>query len=195
MREFFSRLVGGGRSPEAPRELPRSSEIRREDSEILALREKKLRAELSAFIGEDVSDERFALAKKELAGNGDLPPLSAEEIRSKAQEIGRKFGWSPEAVPVLGAYEPMSDAYVEMGMRRKTFEEAFVRHLGRPAMPEDIAEARAIFENDPNIQQRWSQLIGEEVAQYARTVAEQLREPDNRQDLDGIDTRFGRAAK
>lgn len=195
MREFFSRLVGGGRSSEAPREIPRSSEIRREDSEILALREKRFRAELAAFTGENVSDERFAIAKKALAGNGDLPPLSAEEIRSKAQEIGRKFGWSPEAVPVVDAYEPMGDMYAGMGLRRKTFEEAFIRHLGRPVMPEDIAEARAIFENDPNIRQRWSQLIGEEVAQYARTVAEQLREPDNRQDLDGIDTRFGKAAK
>lgn len=179
MREFFGRFLGGGRSPEVPREVPPPQEARAEDP-YAALREKKFREALTALTGEEVSDERFELAKREISGGTkDLPPLTAEEMQIKARGVVEQFGWTPEAVPAeeVDEYEPMSDSYTGMGIRRKNFEEAFAQHLGRPVTQEDIDEARGIFESDSNIQKRWSQLIGEEVVAYAKRVAEILEDP------------------
>lgn len=194
MKELFGRFFGG-RSPEVPREVPPPQEARREDPGA-SLRENRFRTELTAFIGEEVSDERFELAKRKISGDsGVVPPLTGEEIRSKAREIAQEFGWTPEAVPADDGdtYELMSDSYEEMGTRRRAFEEAFIEHLGRPVTQGDIEEAREMFEGDSQIQERWPQLVGEEVAAYARRVAELLREPLLRADED--DTEERRAAK
>lgn len=177
MKEFFGRFLGGSRSPEVPRDVPPPQEVRGGDSEVVALREKKFRAELEAFLGRAFSQERFDIAKQKISSEtGVVPPLVAEEVRAKIAQIAQESGWVPEPI-LIERYEPMSDFYEAMGTRRRAFEEAFIEHLGRPVTQEDIDDARYFFEHDSDIKERWSTLVGEEVSAYARKVADIIRNP------------------
>ncbi len=154
---------------------PRSSEPGTGGAEMRALREGKFRDMLNALSDSVISDEAYQRVLKGSFDDGRLPELSGEEMRALAEKIAPALHeTSPAIIPER--YKPEDDVYEAMGSRRATFEKSFAANLGRPVTPEDMAMARALFAADTDIQNKWSTLVGEEVAHYARQTAETMRE-------------------
>lgn len=167
------------------------SEPRREDPEILALRERNLRKALETYLDRTATDEEFATVRAEMTGGDatrDLEPLTIEEMRGRVSRIWQQLGRVPEIVPV-------GDVYAPMGMRQGNFEASLAKALGRDLTDADLAEAREMFEHDEVIQKKWSTLVGEEVAKYARVIAKELLSERLRGEADDYEKRFGIASK
>lgn len=188
MMNFLERLLGRPPVSETPRV---ADEPRRENAEILALREMNLRKALDAYLERTATDEEFATARAEMTGGDatrDLEPLTMEEMRGRVSRIWQKLGRVPEAVPV-------GDVYAPMGNRQGNFEASLAKALGRNLTEADLAEAREMFEHDGAIQKKWKTMMGEEVANYARTIARQLLSEQLRESADDHEKRFGIASK
>lgn len=168
MVNFFERLFKRSDN-DVP--VPSGSEqrSRREDPELLALRERNFERNLDEYLRRTVSEDERSMARAALTDprSGNLEAISAQEMRARFMALNLHPDAEPENMIDGKVFEPR-------GNRQMNFERGLAKALGREITEEDLAEAQEFIESDPERKAAFDRMTGEQVAHYAETVVRRL---------------------
>lgn len=176
MSNFFERLFGKKPRTEVPETAPSreaASDAQQEDPAILELRERNFQATVEGYLRRAPTEREMDVARRVVtdAKTGKLAAISREEMLGLLQDAETRIQLRPTPEPenVIDGVE-----FEPRGNRQINFETRFAQALGREVTADDLAEAERYIDEEPGRREAFENMIGEEVATFADSVARQL---------------------